>query len=141
MAELPPLRQLEADLRTAGQLSVQDIKALADEGVKTLIFNRPDQEGEDQPDTAELQKTAESLGMKWVHQPVISGQVTQEQGEEFGRIYTQAPKPVVAFCRTGARCGCLWALSQKSQKSGEELVASMKKAGFDMPDFFKRLTS
>lgn len=141
MAELPPLRQLEADLRTTGQLSVEDIKALAEEGVKTLIFNRPDQESEDQPDTAELKKTAEDLGMQWVHQPVISGQVTEEQGIEFGKLYAEAPKPVVAFCRTGARCGCLWALSQKGQKSGEELVVRMQKAGFDLPDFFKRLTS
>lgn len=141
MAELPPLCPLEADLRTSGQLSVEDIKALAEEGVKTLIFNRPDQESEDQPNTAELKQTAEALGMQWYHQPVISGQVTQEQGAEFGRIYAQAPKPVVAFCRSGARCGCLWALSQKGQKSGEELVTQLKSAGFDLPDFFKRLTS
>lgn len=141
MAELPPMRQLEADLRTCGQLSVDDIKALAAQGVKTLIFNRPDHEGEDQPETAELKKAAESLGMQWVHQPVISGQMTDEQGAEFGKIYAQAPKPVVAFCRTGARSGCLWALSQKETQSGQELVAQMKQAGFDMPDFFKRLES
>jgi sulfide:quinone oxidoreductase len=141
MAEMPPLRQLEADLLTTGQLTVEDIKTLAADGVKTLIFNRPDGESEDQPALAELQKTAEDLGMQWLHQPVVSGQVTAEQGAEFGKLYAQAPKPVVAFCRTGARCGCLWALSQKGQKSGDELVASLQKAGFDMPDFFKRLTS
>ncbi|SFC19779.1 TIGR01244 family protein [Marinospirillum celere] len=141
MADLPPMRQLEADLRTSGQLSVDDIKALAAEGVKSLIFNRPDKEGEDQPETAELKKTAEELGMKWVHQPVISGQITDQQGAEFGKLYAEAPKPVVAFCRTGVRCGCLWALSQKDKKPGKALVEDMKKAGFDLPDFFKRLES
>lgn len=141
MANLPPLRTLEADLRTAGQLNVEEIKALADDGVKTLIFNRPDQEGEDQPPTSELKKAAEDLGLHWVHQPVISGQVTQEQGKEFGQIYAQAPKPVVAFCRSGARSGCLWALSKKDQQTGEALVDQLKAAGFDLPDFFQRLTS
>ena len=141
MAQLPPMRELEADLRTAGQLSVEEIKALAAEGVKALIFNRPDQEGEDQPETAQLKQTAEELGMRWYHQPVISGQVTDEQGVEFGKIYAEAPKPVVAFCRTGARCGCLWALSKKDQVAGENLVSTMQAAGFDMPDFFKRITS
>ncbi|WP_114417697.1 TIGR01244 family sulfur transferase [Marinospirillum perlucidum] len=139
MTNLPPMRQLEEDLRTAGQLTSDDIRALARDGVKTLIFNRPDQETEDQPATQELQKTAEELGLHWVHQPVISGQVSDEEGREFGRIYAQAPKPVVAFCRSGARCGCLWALSKKDQESGEALVAKMQAAGFDMPDFFKRL--
>lgn len=136
---LPPMRKLEENLRTCGQLLPDQIRELAAEGVKTLIFNRPDQEEADQPDTAELQALAEQLGMQWVHQPVISGQVTDEQGVEFGRIYAAAPKPVVAFCRTGARCGCLWALSQKDQRPGAELVAALKAAGFDLPDFFKRL--
>lgn len=141
MAELPPMRQLEENLRTCGQLTADQIRELAAQGVKTLIFNRPDQEEADQPSTLELQKLAESLGMQWVHQPVISGQVTDEQGVEFGRIYAAAAKPVVAFCRTGARCGCLWALSRKDQQSGQELVTQLQQAGFDMPDFFKRLTS
>ncbi|MBE0508612.1 MAG: TIGR01244 family phosphatase [Marinospirillum sp.] len=141
MTELPAMRQLEENLRTCGQLTADQIRELAAEGVKTLIFNRPDQEEVDQPSTLELQALAESLGMKWVHQPVVSGQVTDEQGVEFGRIYAEAPKPVVAFCRTGARCGCLWALSRKDQQPGQELVAQLQQAGFDMPDFFKRLTS
>lgn len=141
MAELPPMRQLEENLRTCGQLTAEQIRELAAQGVKTLIFNRPDQEEADQPSTLELQKLAESLGMQWVHQPVISGQVTDEQGVEFGRIYAAAAKPVVAFCRTGARCGCLWALSRKDQQPGQELVTQLQQAGFDMPDFFKRLTS
>ena len=141
MTQLPEMRQLEADLRATSQLDAEQIQFLAQEGVKTLIFNRPDQEAEDQPATAELKKAAEAQGMRWYHQPVISGQVTDEQGVEFGKIYAEAPKPVVAFCRTGARCGCLWALSKKNQVAGEELVNSLKSAGYDLPDFFKRLTA
>ncbi|WP_416885350.1 TIGR01244 family sulfur transferase [Marinospirillum sp.] len=141
MAQLPEMRQLEADLQATSQLTAEQIKALAEQGVKTLIFNRPDQEGEDQPATAELKQAAEAVGIQWFHQPVISGQVTDEQGVEFGQIYAKAPKPVVAFCRTGARCGCLWALSKKNEVAGEELVNSLKSAGYDLPDFFKRLTA
>lgn len=139
--DLPNKRQLEDDLITCGQLTVEHIKVLAKAGVKTLIFNRPDAEEKDQPATSQLQQQVKALGMQWVHQPVLSGQVTQEEGLEFGRIYTAAIKPVVAFCRSGARCGCLWALSQKDQQPAAELVTKMQQAGFDMPDFFKRLTS
>lgn len=139
MMDLPYQRQLEDDLMTCGQLNTQQIKALAAAGIKTLIFNRPDAEEAGQPATAELQAQAEALGMQWIFQPVISGQVTDAEGLEFGRLYSAAAKPVVAFCRTGARCGCLWALSQKPSQSGLVLVNKMKQAGFDMPDFFKRL--
>lgn len=139
MIDLPYKRRLEDDLITCGQLDVEHIKELAAAGVKTLIFNRPDAEEEGQPAIAELKSQAEALNIKWIFQPVISGQVTDEEGVEFGNLYAAAPKPVVAFCRTGARCGCLWALSQKHLQTGEELVNKMKQAGFDMPDFFKRL--
>jgi len=138
MIDLPYKRQL-ADLITCGQLTSEQIKALAEAGIKTIIFNRPDAEEPGQPVTEELKKQAEALNIQWIAQPVISGQVTDEQGIEFGKLYDAAAKPVVAFCRTGARCGCLWALSQKHKKTGAELVDTMKQAGFDMPDFFNRL--
>lgn len=135
---LPYQRHLD-DLITCGQLTVADIQALAQAGVKTLIFNRPDAEETGQPPTTQLEQAATSLGMEWFFQPVISGQVTQADGQEFGRLYAQAAKPVVAFCRTGARCGCLWALSQLPSRAAEDLVAQMQQAGFAMPDFFQRL--
>ncbi|KGK40860.1 hypothetical protein LH51_19055 [Nitrincola sp. A-D6] len=134
------MRQLTESLSTAGQLTADDVRALADAGVKTLICNRPDQEEPGQPRTAELQTLAESLGMQWIDQPVISGQVRDEQGDEFGRILDQSAEPVVAFCRSGARCGMLWALSQRHRVSGDKLVLALQQAGYDMPDFFKRLT-
>ncbi|QEW05422.1 TIGR01244 family sulfur transferase [Nitrincola iocasae] len=137
---LPPMRQLTESLKAAGQLTAEDVKALADAGVKTLICNRPDQEEAGQPSTAELQALAESLGMQWFYQPVVSGQVMDEQGDDFGRILDQASVPVVAFCRSGARCGMLWALSQRHSLAGDKLVAILQKSGYDMPDFFKRLT-
>lgn len=137
---LPPMRQLTETLSTAAQLTAADIQALADAGVKTLICNRPDQEENGQPRAIELQALAESLGMQWFYQPVISGQVMDAQGDDFGRILDQAPMPAVAFCRSGARCGMLWALSQRQVQSADKLVTQLQAAGYDMPDFFKRLT-
>lgn len=138
-APLPPMRRLSDTLQACGQLTEADIDALAEVGVKTLICNRPANEEEGQPDMAALEAHARGLGLEWFLQPVISGQVTDEQGDEFGRLLAQAPAPVVAFCRTGARCGCLWALSQRHQRSGAELVQALQQAGYDMPDFFRRL--
>lgn len=137
---LPPMRQITDTLRACGQLTQADIDALAKQGVKTVICNRPDDEEPGQPSSANLQTYVESLGMQWFYLPVISGQVEDSQGDEFADILSQAETPIVAFCRSGARCGMLWALSQRQQQSPDELVNHLKKAGYDMPDFFARLT-
>ncbi len=137
--QLPAMRKLTDRLSACAQLSKDDIKALADEGVKTLICNRPDFEEPEQPSSTSLQAYAESLGLTWYYQPVISGQVEDAQGDEFGEILNKADTPVVAFCRSGARCGMLWALSQRHQQAPESLVDQLKSAGYDMPDFFTRL--
>lgn len=137
--QLPVMRQLTDTLSACAQLTQEDIKALADAGVKTLICNRPDDEEPDQPAASSLQAYAESLGLEWFFQPVISGQVEDAQGDEFAEILSKAKTPIVAFCRSGARCGMLWALSQRNQQQPQALVEHLKASGYDMPDFFARL--
>ena len=136
---LPVMRQLTDTLSACAQLTQADIKALSEQGVKTIICNRPDHEEPDQPSAASLQGYAESLGLQWFYQPVISGQVEDSQGDEFAEILAQADTPIVAFCRSGARCGMLWALSQRKQQEPNMLVEHLKSSGYDMPDFFARL--
>lgn len=137
--ELPFQRQLP-NLLTYGQLTPEDMAKLAACGVKSIVFNRPDAEETDQPSLANLMQAAEAAGIEFYHQPVISGQVTFAEGKEFARICAELPKPLVAFCRTGARCGCLWALSKSEQQTAQELIAQLEVAGFAMPDFFAQLT-
>lgn len=132
-------KRLTPTLEVTAFLNTEQIHELANMGVQTLICNRPDDEEPGQPKVEELQAIAERLGLQWHHQPVISGQVTDEQGEAFGRILGQAKAPVVAFCRTGARSSMLWALQQRHYQTGEEIVAHLKSVGYDLPDFFKRL--
>lgn len=136
---LPAMRQLTDTLSACAQLSQADITALSEQGVKTIICNRPDHEEPEQPSAASLQAYAESLGLQWFYQPVISGQVEDSQGDEFAEILAQAATPIVAFCRSGARCGMLWALSQRRQQEPKMLVEHLKSSGYDMPDFFARL--
>lgn len=138
---LPNIRQITESLGACAQLNVSDIEALAATGVKTLICNRPDYEDPEQPTSSSLQASAEKLGLEWHYLPVISGQVEVSQGEEFARILAKAKSPVVAFCRSGARCGMLWALGQRSHQDPQKIVNQLKEAGYDMPDFFEKLLS
>jgi sulfide:quinone oxidoreductase len=95
--------ELAPDVYVTGQLFEDTVRAAARQGVKTIINNRPDHEAPDQPLTADLQKLAEELGMSFVYQPVVSGRMTAQDVEDFRGIYTDIEKPLLIFCRTGAR--------------------------------------
>lgn len=97
---------------TCGQISAADVALLAEQGFRTLINNRPDGEGgAAQPLSEELAKAAEQAGIAFVHLPVVPGQITAEQASAMRDILADAEKPVLAFCRSGARSTNLWQLA------------------------------
>ncbi len=98
---------------TAQQILPEDVAAIAASGFKTLINNRPDLEGgSDQPSSASLAAAAEAVGLRYAYLPVISGQITEDQAKHFAQLLADSPKPVLAFCRSGARSQSLYRLSE-----------------------------
>jgi len=96
----------------AGQIVPGDLPAIAAHGFKTVINNRPDGEGgAAQPTSAQLQHAAEAAGLRYIHLPVVSGQLTVEQVGEMARALQAAEGPVFAFCRSGARSEHLFRLA------------------------------
>jgi uncharacterized protein (TIGR01244 family) len=94
----------QAVFATAPQLIPADMAAVAAQGFKTVINNRPDGEGgPDQPLSADVQAAALAAGLQYHHLPVVAGQITPEQAKAMADILAVAPEPVLAFCRSGAR--------------------------------------
>ena len=54
----------------AGQLQLTDMAALANRGFSTIICNRPDGEGEDQPSSNSLSTHAKRVGIEFAYLPV-----------------------------------------------------------------------
>ncbi len=100
--------QLAPRVYVVGQITEADLKDLADRGIRTIINNRPDDEAVDQPRTADLAAVAEGLGMVFLHVPVVSGGVTEENVVSFRDAMADIEEPVLLFCRSGARCTMLW---------------------------------
>jgi uncharacterized protein (TIGR01244 family) len=100
-----PLQPLSNDLCVAPQLDPTAMEAAAAAGFRSVINNRPDFEhGPDQPTSAAIQTAAEAAGLVYVHQPVSGMMQTPEQIAEFRRLLDTLPRPILAFCRSGARC-------------------------------------
>ena len=103
--------ELAPEVFATGQLSTEDLKLIAEQGVRSVINNRPDHEEAGQPLSDDLRRAAESLGIRYVHMPVVSGAMTPKDIDDFRGIYRDIEKPLLVFCRTGARSAHLFRAS------------------------------
>ena len=106
------IHTLSTELSVAPQVSAADLKTLREAGFRSVICNRPDDEGADQPVFEAIERAARDQGLQARYLPAESGKVSDEQGLAFGTLMAELPKPVLAFCRTGMRSTTMWALSQ-----------------------------
>lgn len=125
-------KTLTPAISVAGQLQPEDMKALAEAGFHTVINNRPDGEGEDQPTSDALAGAAAEAGLQYHYLPIIPGEISDEQIQRFGQLLTDNRAPVMAFCRTGNRSSTLWALSQSSRLDPQTVLATTADAGYDL---------
>lgn len=93
------------------QISLEDVDVLASEGVDLIICNRPDNEGEDQLNFAEVAARAAEKGIAAVHVPFVGGQMTANDVELFKKALVGAQN-VHAYCRTGNRSSKIWEAAQ-----------------------------
>ena len=73
--------------------------------------------------------------------PVESGKVSDEDAEQFGRTLDAAPKPALAYCRSGTRSITLWSLSRAGRVPLPEILEKAKNAGYDMHGVVRRIAN
>lgn len=100
----PQVQQLSADVCVAGQLDPAAMAWAAQAGFKSVINNRPDFEGgPDQPTHSQMQEAAAAAGLAYAYLPVAPAVQTPAEIARFAELLQTLPKPVLAFCRSGAR--------------------------------------
>ncbi len=103
------LQSLSPDLAVAPQLGPEAMPAIAAQGFRSVINNRPDFEGgPDQPTGAAIEAAARAAGLDYAHLPVAPGYQSPQEIARFRELLATLPGPVVAFCRTGTRSGKLY---------------------------------
>lgn len=132
-------KKLTDTLFVSAQLRPEDMQAVADAGFRTVLNNRPDGEGEDQPSSAEMAAAAEAAGLEYAHQPVVGSNIAETDIDGFDAIVSLADTPVLAFCRTGTRCTTLWALSQAGEQDNQSILTTAGQAGYDLSKLADRL--
>ena len=106
------ITQVSEDYSVAPQIRREDVAEIAALGYRSIMCNRPDGEAPDQTVAAEIRAEAEAQGLAFAFVPVVSGAIDADDVRDFQAALTALPAPVLAYCRSGARCQNLWMLSR-----------------------------
>lgn len=135
------IKPISDKLSLSEQLQLSDIATVAEQGYRSIICNRPDGEGADQPTIDEIRNAAEALDIEVRYQPVVPGQISDADVASFSQAMRELPKPTLAFCRTGTRSATLWSLSQANNLPISDILSSTQAAGYDMSGAVRRLAN
>jgi uncharacterized protein (TIGR01244 family) len=108
-----PLRPIADDVCVAPQLTPEAMAEAAAMGFKSVVNNRPDFEhGPDQPRSADIEAAAIAAGLQYRHLPVDGGWQSPEEIAAMAQLLAELPRPLLAFCRSGARSTRLYMAAQ-----------------------------
>ena len=133
------LANLAKGVLVADQILPEDLNDLAAQGIKTIFCHRPDGEGADQPNFAEIAQAAKKLKIKTHYLPVVSGKISDADVSAFAELFNEAKQPLLGYCRSGMRAATLWALSQGANLGLAQTLEAGKQAGFDLSGLSQRI--
>ncbi len=99
-----PISPVAPDVCVAPQLTPESMAEAAQAGFRSVVNNRPDFEGgADQPTSAQIEAAARAAGLEYRHLPVNGAYQSPEEIAAFASLLDELPRPILAFCRSGAR--------------------------------------
>jgi len=98
------------DVSVAPQLGPEAMAEAAAAGFRSVINNRPDFEGgPSQPTSASVEAAARAAGLEYAWLPVAPNLHSEAEIARFTELLATLPKPILVFCRSGARSSKLYA--------------------------------
>lgn len=113
MSDSVSLQPIAQDVYAAPQLTPEAMAAAAEAGFKSVMNNRPDMEGgPDQPTSASIEVAAQAAGLVYAYLPVSGGYQSPEEIARCAELLKTLPRPLLMFCRSGARSTKLYMQAQ-----------------------------
>ena len=97
------IREINDEYSVSGQISVEELDAIAGLGFKSIVCHRPDHEQPDQPEFSAIAARAKELGIETTHVPVGPMGVTAEAVRGMVDALDELPRPMLGYCRSGMR--------------------------------------
>lgn len=107
-----PLHPIADDVCVAPQLTPEAMAVAARAGFRAVVNNRPDFEGDaHQPTSAQIEAAARAAGLEYRHLPVSGAYQSPAEAAAMAQLLRELPRPLLLFCRSGARSTRLYALA------------------------------
>lgn len=100
-------QKISDEVSVTGQIRPRDLPLVHAQGFRSVICNRPDGEADDQPLFEAIDTAAQALGVIAHYVPVASTGPEPDQAKVLAQLWPDLPKPVLAYCRSGARSTAL----------------------------------
>jgi sulfide:quinone oxidoreductase len=97
------IRKLSEAVSISPQITPANVPEIALAGFRAIICNRPDGEDQEQPAAAEVGAAARAAGLDFAYIPAVSGALSETEAKLMGRALAGLPRPILAYCRSGAR--------------------------------------
>ncbi len=102
------IRKIDDGFHVSGQIHPEQMHELAARGYRAILCNRPDNEAPGQPDFATLRAAAQAAGLEARYVPIVHGRIGSADEAAFAQALQELPRPVLAFCRSGARSEAMY---------------------------------
>ena len=126
------IRPITDDYAVSPQLDPDDLSAVAAEGYRTVICNRPDAEVPPSHQAAAMRRAAEAVGLTFVENPIRGGMMTMDNVRAQADILAKGEGPVLAYCASGNRSTVVWALGRAGQEPTAKILEATRKAGYPL---------
>ncbi len=103
--------RLSENCAVSSQIQPADVAAIAAEGFKSIICNRPDGEDPGQPAASDVEAECKTHGVAFSLIPIDRSGLTMDMVEGFQNAVRASEGPVLAYCRSGQRSSVLWQAS------------------------------
>lgn len=134
------MRKLLGDVSVAGQLTADQLTAYVNEGFKSFINNRPDNETPMQPASESLAAHAETLNVDYRHIPMAGG-LSEDVIEASIEAYRDLPRPILAFCGSGMRSAAIWGFMTVDEYGVDGVMHALAGAGYNLEQLRGPLTA
>ena len=125
-------RQLSPRYQVSPQIAVEDIPAIAAEGITTIICNRPDAEVPPSHQAEAIGTAARAAGLTFEVLELTHQTMTPENVAKQRALIDTADGPVLAYCASGTRCSVVWALGQAGDMATDDILAATANAGYQL---------
>ena len=133
------MKELPGDVFVSPQILPEQIQALAEQGIKSIINNRPNMEVPPPLSSDEISNAAAVAQIDYAFVPMAGG-LSAELIEETVKAYQNLPRPIFAFCASGTRSTALWCFAHVETLGVDGVLDAAAELGYNLEQLRGGLT-